>query len=173
MAVAEEQAQLVARLLEVGAADQRWAMVTLGTGALALVGAVICFFIWPTPFARGAGWPLGVLGAVFLVSGLTTYRRVTTARAQLPDVVREAPHLVESTLLPEAEDETTRLAMLRWFDGALVLVGVALATRRGGLRGAGAGLLLLAAVSLGFDSLALERTEQRRADLAQLVTSTG
>ena len=166
-----EQERLVAELLEVASRDQRWALVMAGCGALALVAAVACFLIWPTPLARGAGWPLLLLGAVFLTSGLVSVRRVSVRRTQLPELVREAPHVVETVLVPEAEAAELTLSMLRWVDGVLGLVGLALVTRPGRLRGAGLGLFLMASLAFAFDVLELGRTTLRHAALVQLAAT--
>ncbi len=169
-----EQERLVAELLEIASRDQRWALVMAGCGALAVVASVACFLIWPTSLARGAGWPLLLLGAVFLTSGLVSVRRVSLHRTRLPELVREAPHVVGAVLVPEAEAAQLTLSMLRWVDGGLGLLGLVLLTRPGRLRGAGLGLVLTTALAFAFDVLELERTTLRRDALVQLAaTSSG
>ncbi len=58
---------------------------------------------------------------------------------------------------PVAADEVLAGQVAQVVDAGLLLAGLVLVTRKERLRGAGLGLLLMGALSLALDSLALER----------------
>jgi hypothetical protein len=166
----ERQAEVVAALGELLEREQRWAMVTTAVGVFSIVVALGCWLILPR--ARGAGWPLFLLGVVWLASGGVRLRASNFEGAQLAELVREAPHLVEERLLPDAEVQRSTHLWLLWVDGGLLVAAVVLLTRRGALRSAGMGLLVSVVVAIGFDTQALERWTRRVTLLRQFVDLT-
>lgn len=166
MSSLERQAEVVTALGALLEREHLWAMVTTGVGAFSIVVALGCWLI--VPRARGAGWPMFLLGVVWLSSGGVRLRASNFERSQLSELVREAPHLVEERLLPDAELQRSTHRWLQWVDGGLLVAAAVLLTRRGALRSAGVGLLVSVVVAIGLDTLALERWTRRVTLLRQL-----
>lgn len=160
---------LLESLLRVADEERAWAVASAGLGALAVLLALGCWLVWPRPLAQGAAVPLAILGAIFLVAGGADFVSSARERQALPERLREAPHLVAAEALPRARAAVDARGALRVADGLLVLLGLALLTRKGKLRGAGLGALVMGAVALGLDSQAVTRHLERVALLEQVV----
>lgn len=161
MSPAEAQLALLEALTHAAGQERTWAVATAGFGAAAVLLSIACWLVWARPVTRGAAVPLAILGAIFAVTGAVDFANLSREQQALPEQLQEAPHLLTSQVLPRALEALQSHRMLRFADGALVLVGLALMTRRERLFGAGLGLALMSGASLGLDSLAVERHAAR------------
>lgn len=164
---AETQAELLASLLEATAGLRALGVITVMCGVVAMVCAVASWLLSTKPVALGALPSLWVAGVVFIVWGAVLAIDAGAEVVRLPEVVREAPHLL-SALEADAQSAASRDGVLRFVDGGLALIGVALATRRGRVRGFGLALVAVTLLALGLDHRALELHERQAAVLSAL-----
>ncbi|MER2563466.1 MAG: hypothetical protein ABTQ32_22245 [Myxococcaceae bacterium] len=168
LTTAEAQVAVLDALVSAAGQERTWAIVAASSGAFAVLLALACWLVWAKPMGVGAAIPLGVLGLIQGIAGVTHFVNASAELRSLPDLVREAPHQLETRLKPVAMDEVLAGQVAQVVDGVLLLAGVVLVTRRERLRGVGLALLLMGALSLALDSLALER---HRAKVEVLTTT--
>ncbi|MBL8935603.1 MAG: hypothetical protein JNM69_13690 [Archangium sp.] len=157
LTTAEAQLVVLDALVSAAGQERTWAIVAASSGALAVLLALACWLVWAKPVGVGAAIPLGVLGLIQGMAGVTHFVKASSELQTLPDLVREAPHQLETRLTPIAADEVLAGQVTQVVDGGLLVAGLVLVTRRERLRGIGLGLLVMGALSLALDSLALER----------------
>lgn len=157
-------AELLEVLMRSAAEDRLWASASMAAGALFLVLALLFALVWARPLAVGAAWVLAPLGLVHVASGATTFIGASRELLVTPEVVREAPHLLE-VRREDARAAAARASVLRIVDGVMLVVGLLLLTRRGHLRGAGLALALASGLGMTADLISGGREETRLAAL--------
>jgi len=165
---AQAQLALLESLTHAAGEARAWAVGTAGFGAAAVLLSIACWLVWARPVTRGAAVPLALLGGIFGVTGVVDFANLSSEARALPEQLQEAPHLLTSEVLPRAVEALSTHRLLRFADAGLVLLGLALVTRRERLFGVGLGVLVMSAAALGLDTLAIER-HAARVDLLERV----
>lgn len=159
MDLAQAHVALTEALVRAADLERAWALAMAVSGAAALLGALTLWLVVAKPVALGAALPLTVLGAIHLVAGGLDFAAATAEQRRVADHVREAPHLLGERLV-KARDAVAMRQVLEGVDGFLVVAGLVLLTRRERWRGAGAGVLVMGGLALGFDASAVARQRE-------------
>lgn len=157
MSPAQAQLSLLESLTHAAAQERVWAIVTTAVGVAAVLLAVALWLVWAKPVTIGAAVPLAILGAIHAITGAADFVTLSKERQALPEQLQEAPHVLTTEVLPRALEALATRRLLRFADGVLLVVGLALLTRRERLLGVGLGLSVMSGIALELDTLALER----------------
>lgn len=157
MSPAQAQLSLLESLTHAAAQERVWAIVTTAVGVAAVLLAVALWLVWARPITIGAAVPLAILGVIHAITGSVDFVTLSKERQALPELLQEAPHVLTNEVLPQALEALATRRLLRFADGFLLVVGLALLTRRERLLGVGLGLSVMSGIALELDTLALER----------------
>lgn len=161
MSPAEAQLALLDSLTHAAWQERAWAVVSAAVGVAAVLSSIACWLVWAKPVALGAAVPLAILGAIHAITGAVDFANLSNEQQALPEQLQEAPHRLTTEVLPRAVEALSTRRALRVADGALLLVGLVLTSRRERLLGVGLGLLAMSAAALALDSLAVQRHTAR------------
>ena len=169
-AASEDQARAQAAMEDYFSGEERGGFLLVGMGVAGLVaGGVLRRRASAT--AKGASYLLLGMGVLHAIAGVYIYiasaRRVSTFTEQ---IAREPEAFVVAERARMSGVEA-QLSVLELVEGGLILGGLVLVVigTRGGrprLTGAGAALMIEAALTLGFDVLAARRASAYRDELA-------
>jgi hypothetical protein len=158
---AEAQLALLESLTLAAGQERVWAVVSAAFGVAAVLSSIACWLVYARPITLGAALPLAMLGTIHAITGAVDFANLSNEQLALPEQLQEAPHLLTTEVLPRAVEGLSTRRVLQFADAALLLVGLALMTRRERLLGVGLGLLVMSAAALALDSLAIHRHTAR------------
>jgi hypothetical protein len=133
----------------------------VGAGLAAFaVGSVL--FARRTPLARGAAWPIVVVGVIQTAAGIVVYSRTDAQVARLDGLMASDPGALRKAERARMERVNLEFVLLKWTELALAAAGVGLTTYgivKGNdtFKGVGVGLAAQSVVMLALDLFAAER----------------
>ncbi|MBL0152310.1 MAG: hypothetical protein IPP93_02025 [Chitinophagaceae bacterium] len=141
--------------------SESWIFMLIGF--LAVAGALVCFLVLKGNFYKGMAIPLVVVGLLLAVVGYTVYKRSPEDIKRNVYAYDMNPGDLKSKEIPRMETVMKNFMIYRWVEIALLAAGIFLffyLKEKPGkemMRGAGAGLAIMAFLALGADYFAERR----------------
>ena len=155
-------------------AEKAESLLFMVIGGLALLAAILCFFIGKHSFYKGASIPLLCVGALLFVVGLTVYRRSDADRIRNVYAFDMNPQELKELEWPRMKTVMKNFQLYRWTEIILLVTGLALYIffirdfRNDFWRGLGGALALMAALALFADYFAEKRGREYTRGLESL-----
>ncbi|HTE12759.1 MAG TPA: hypothetical protein VK645_17390 [Chitinophagaceae bacterium] len=93
-------------------------------GAIAIVLAIVFFFLLKTPFYKGAAIPLLIIGLIQLVASITIYKKSDADRIRNVYAYDMNPVRIKNEELPRMKTVIKNFAIIKWVEIALVVTGL-------------------------------------------------
>jgi hypothetical protein len=140
-------------------AERAESMVFFGLGVIAIVLATWFFLGKNSEFYRGMAYPLAIVALIQLAVGASIFMRSPVDTARVEGFVQHEPNRIASEEIPRMEKVMRQFVMLRYFEIALIALGLILifVSKSDLWRGIGMGLTAQAAIMLACDYFAEAR----------------
>jgi len=156
-------------------AEKQIGLVFFIIGIVAVLLAVVFFFILRTNFYRGAALPLILVGLLQLIAGWTVYRKSDEDRISKVYAFDMNPQELKEKELPRMQKVTQSFTFYKWAEVVLVIAGVVLIVvcrdkpERAFWFGLGVTLTIQAFLLLGADYSAAKRAKDYTTKLEAFV----
>lgn len=156
-------------------AEKQAGLLFLVIGAIAVVVAVVLFFVLKTNFYKGAALPLVVIGILQLAVGITVFKRSDEDRFRNVYAYGMDPNQLRDKELPRMKTVNKNFVVMRWVEVVLLLAGIGLMfyfksnADKTFWFGFGVALAIQAALMLGADFFAEKRALQYTVGLEQFL----
>ncbi|MGG9971081.1 hypothetical protein ACQ33O_04725 [Ferruginibacter sp. SUN002] len=156
-------------------AEKNESLLFIIVGVAAIILALIFFFYLKTNWYKGAAIPFFVVGIMHLVVGITVYKRSDGDRQCNVYAYDLNPGELKAKELPRMEKVNKNFVAIRYFEIALLLIGLGLIVSfKNNLDktfwvGLGIALAIEAVVSLGADYFAEKRAKEYTKGLKEFV----
>ncbi len=144
-------------------AEKQGSTLFIFVGIVAIVLALLFFFLLRGNFYKGAALPLLVVGIIELAAGITVFKRSDSDRTRNVYAYDMNPGQLKSEELPRMQKVNSNFIIYRWIEIVLLLAGIGLLfyfkSKPSGQFWFGLGLTLAiqAAIVLGADYVAGQR----------------
>lgn len=107
-------------------AEKQLGLVFIIIGAVAIVLAIVFFFLLKTSFYKGAAIPLMVIGLIQLIAGATVYKKSDHDRIRNVYAYDMNPGQLKNEELPRMKTVVKNFAVAKWVETGLVATGLIL-----------------------------------------------
>ena len=153
-------------------AEKAESLLFIGFGVFAIMLSVYLFFILKESFWKGLAIPFILFSLVQLVIGTTIYIRSPKDNLRVENLIKLEPEKIQTEEIPRMEIVVQNFVYYRYFEIALILVGIVLMYSLSGYgfwKGVGLGLFIQCAVLLSLDFFAEKRAHFYLNHLQELV----
>jgi len=105
-------------------AEKQLGLVFIIIGSIAIVLAIIFFFLLKTNFYKGAALPLLAIGLIQLVASITVYKKSDEDRIRNVYAYDMNPAQLKNEELPRMQTANKNFVVLKWVEIALVATGL-------------------------------------------------
>lgn len=146
-------------------AEKAESVLFMGIAAVAIVVAVICFFVIKTPQCKGAAIPFILVGLLLGIVGFTVYKKSDEDRIRNVYALTMNPAAIQQSEAPRMDMVLKKFTWYRYTEMALAIIGVALfcyyrnCQAQAFYKGIGMGLFIMASVALTVDYFAAKRAQ--------------
>ena len=92
-------------------------------GAIAIVLAIVFFFLLKTNFYKGAAIPLLVIGLIQLIASITIYKKSDEDRIRNVYAYDMNPGQLKNEELPRMKTVVKNFVVIKWIEIALIVIG--------------------------------------------------
>jgi predicted membrane channel-forming protein YqfA (hemolysin III family) len=153
-------------------AEKAESLLFIGFGIVAILLSIYLIFFLKDNFWKGLAIPLIVFSLVQLVIGTTIYIRSPKDSLLVENLIKLEPEKIQTEEIPRMEIVVQNFVYYRYFEIALILVGIVLMYSLSGYgfwKGVGLGLFIQCAVLLSLDFFAEKRGATYLTHLKELV----
>jgi hypothetical protein len=137
-------------------AEKAESLLFMGFGILAIILSVYFFFYLKDSFWKGLAIPLVFFSIVQIVIGITIFTRSPKDNLKVENVLKYEPQKIQTEEIPRMEKVLKNFVYYRYFEIAMILLGVILMfslSKYGFWKGFGLGLFIQCAILLSLDFL--------------------
>jgi hypothetical protein len=141
-------------------AEKAESLLFMGFGILAIILSVYFFFYLKDSFWKGLAIPLVFFSIVQIVIGITIFTRSPKDNLKVENVLKYEPQKIQTEEIPRMEKVLKNFVYYRYFEIAMILLGVILMfslSKYGFWKGFGLGLFIQCAILLSLDFFAEKR----------------
>jgi len=107
-------------------AEKQLGLVFIIIGAIAVVAAIVFFFLLKTAFYKGLAIPLLIIGLIQLIAGNTVYKRSDEDRKRNVYAYDMNPAQLKNEELPRMQTVIKKFVVIQWVEMALIVTGLVL-----------------------------------------------
>ena len=141
-------------------AEKAESLVFIGFGIVAILLSIYFLFVLKESFWKGLAIPLLLFSLVQIVIGTTIFIRSPKDNLRVEYILKKEPPKIQTEEIPRMEKVMQNFVFYRYFEIAMILLGVILMftlTNYGFWKGFGLGLFIQCAVLLSLDFFAEKR----------------
>jgi len=107
-------------------AEKQLGLVFIIIGAIAVVAAIVFFFLLKTAFYKGLAIPLLIIGLIQLIAGNTVYKKSDEDRKRNVYAYDMNPAQLKNEELPRMQTVIKKFVVIQWVEMALIVTGLVL-----------------------------------------------
>lgn len=107
-------------------AEKQLSLVFIVIGSIAIILAVVFFFLLKTSFYKGAAVPLLLIGLIQLIAGATVFKKSDNDRIRNVYAYDMNPGQLKNEELPRMKTVVKNFAVIKWAETAFIIAGLAL-----------------------------------------------
>jgi drug/metabolite transporter (DMT)-like permease len=160
-------------------AEKQESLLFTGIGIAAIIAALVCWFVFRTPVAKGIAIPLVAVAIIQCVVGYTVYSRSDAQRKDIVYKMDLNPGAISAAEIPRMEKVMQNFVIYRWVELALLFGGIGMVIvfrnndTRQMLYGIGIGFAIQSSLMLAADYFAEKRGHQYLTGLQAWAKSPG
>lgn len=107
-------------------AEKQLGLAFIIIGSIAIIIAIVFFFLLKTSFYKGAAIPLLVIGLIQLIASITVYQKADKDRVDNVYAYDMNPGKLKNEELPRMKTVVKNFAIIKWVEAALIAAGLVL-----------------------------------------------
>jgi hypothetical protein len=107
-------------------AEKQLGLLFIIIGSVAVVLAIIFFFLLKTSFYKGAAVPLLLIGLIQLIAGATVFKKSDNDRIRNVYAYDMNPGQLKNEELPRMQTVVKNFAVIKWAEAGLIATGLVL-----------------------------------------------
>lgn len=107
-------------------AEKQLSLVFIVIGSIAVILAVVFFFVLKTSFHKGAAVPLLIIGLIQLIASIVVYKKTDNDRIRNVYAYDMNPGQLKNEELPRIKTVVKKFAVIKWAETASIAGGLAL-----------------------------------------------